>query len=71
VFGLLTFGMSRVLTDGIWHRVQWRRDRSDLIAAVDGNTQRLDTQFDPYGADTNTTVGVFLGAKPFHTGTVL
>ncbi len=63
---LVTFEGS--VSDADWHTVAWRRQDNKLVAALDGDEREVRANFNPYDADLNNVVVVYLGARPFRPG---
>ncbi|XP_033725137.1 neurogenic locus notch homolog protein 1-like [Pecten maximus] len=59
-----------IISDAIFHHVQWRRRGSDIVVAIDGMSQVINTTFTPFKAEIAPTIEVYIGAKPFQQGSI-
>ena len=48
--------------------MQWKRDEADLVVVLDGESKVVTSEFDPFRMAWNSTISLFIGAKPFLQG---
>lgn len=57
------------VSDGVWHKVVWTRIGTNVTMAIDGGTSvTAEANFRVHDNNSNSTITVFMGARPYIPG---
>ena len=62
--------ISRVLSDGAWHKVTWEVQGQSIVVEVNGSVSRIDGGINMHPANRNNSILLYLGARPYAPGEV-